>query len=42
MVWHYTFPPGRYLELCFWTSAEDGMTHAEMGMWAFVTLDPVP
>ena len=26
----------------FWTSAEDGMTHAEMGMFEFVTLDPVP
>jgi len=42
MVWQYSYPPGRYLELCFWTSAEHGMTHAEMGMWAFVTLDPVP
>ena len=42
MLWHYAYPPGRYLELCFWTSAEDGMTHAEMGMFEFVTLDPVP
>ena len=30
--------PGKYLELCFWPSAEDGMTHAEMGMWNFITL----
>ena len=38
VVWQYSYPPGKYLELCYWPSREDGMTHAEMGMWNFVTL----
>ena len=38
VVWRYTYPPGKYLELCFWPNGENGKTHAEMGMWNFVTL----
>jgi hypothetical protein len=38
VVWRYDFPRGRYLEACFWPSSEDGTSHAEMGMWNFVTL----
>jgi hypothetical protein len=38
MVWRYSYPRGKYLELCFWPSKEDGTTHAEMGMWNFITL----
>jgi hypothetical protein len=38
VVWRYSYPPGKYLELCFWPNAEDGTTHAEMGMWNFITL----
>ena len=38
VVWKYHYPRGRYLEACFWPSDEDGTTHAEMGMWNFVTL----
>jgi hypothetical protein len=39
VVWQYDFPRGKYLELCFWPSDEDGTAHAFMGMWNFVTLD---
>lgn len=38
VVWRYAFPRGTYLEVCFWPSNEDGTSHAEMGMWNFVTL----
>ena len=38
VVWKYSYPRGKYLEVCFWPSDEDGTTHAEMGMWNFVTL----
>jgi hypothetical protein len=38
MVWHYAYPRGKYLELCFWPSDEDGTPHAFMGMWNFVEL----
>jgi hypothetical protein len=38
VVWRYTYPRGKYLEACFWPSDEDGTTHAEMGMWNFITL----
>jgi hypothetical protein len=38
VVWRYSYPPGKYLELCFWPSNEDGTPHAEMGMWNFITL----
>ncbi len=38
VVWRYAYPPGRYLELCFWPNDVDGMSHAEMGMWNFITL----
>ena len=38
VVWLYAFPRGKYLEVCFWPSAEDGTSHAEMGMWNFITL----
>ncbi|MEO5665174.1 MAG: hypothetical protein ABIR39_18060 [Nocardioides sp.] len=38
VVWRYAYPRGKYLEVCFWSSKEDGMSQAEMGMWNFVTL----
>ena len=38
IVWRYSYPRGKYLELCFWPSKEDGTSHAEMGMWNFITL----
>jgi hypothetical protein len=38
VVWRYAYPRGKYLELCFWPSDEDGTPHAQMGMWNFVTL----
>ena len=38
VVWRYAYPPGRYLELCFWPNAADGTSHAETGMWNFITL----
>ena len=38
MVWRYSYPRGKYLELCFWSSKEDGTPHAQMGMWNFITL----
>ncbi len=38
VVWKYAYPRGKYLEACFWPSAEDGTTHAEMGMWNFTRL----
>ena len=38
VVWRYGYPRGKYLEVCFWPSAENGTTHAEMGMWNFITL----
>jgi len=38
VVWRYSYPRGKYLEVCFWPSDENGMPHAQMGMWDFVTL----
>jgi hypothetical protein len=38
VVWRYAYPRGKYLELCFWPSDEDGTPHAQMGMWNFITL----
>jgi hypothetical protein len=38
VVWRYAYPRGKYLEICFWPSAEDGTSHAEMGMWNLTTL----
>lgn len=38
VVWRYSYPRGKYLEVCFWPSDEDGTPHAEMGMWNFVTM----
>jgi hypothetical protein len=38
VVWRYDYPAGKYLELCFWPSDEDGTPHALMGMWNLTTL----
>ena len=36
--WSYDLPRGKYLEMCWWPSDEDGMPHALMGMWALTWL----
>ena len=36
--WKYDLPRGKYLEMCWWPSDEDGMPHALMGMWALTHL----
>ena len=33
VVWKYDLSHGKYLEMCFWPSDEDGTPHAFMGMW---------
>lgn len=38
VVWRYAYPPGKYLEACFWPSNKTGAPHAEMGMWNYLTL----
>lgn len=38
VIWRYAYPRGKYLELCFWPSDEDGIPHAQMGMWDFINL----
>lgn len=38
VLWHYSLPKGSYVVLCFWPSDEDGMPHANMGMYKLVTL----
>jgi hypothetical protein len=37
-VWQYDFSPGKYLELCFYPSDENGIPHALMGMFNFTHL----
>jgi hypothetical protein len=36
--WKYDLPRGKYLEMCWWPSDENGMPHAMMGMWALTHL----
>jgi hypothetical protein len=38
VIWRYAYPRGKYLELCWWPSDEDGTPHAQMGMWNFIRL----
>lgn len=38
VLWRYHLPRGKYLEMCWWPSDEDGMPHALMGMWALTHL----
>jgi hypothetical protein len=38
VLWQYHAPRGKYLEMCWWPSDEDGMPHAMMGMWALTVL----
>lgn len=36
--WSYDLPRGKYLEMCWWPSDEDGTPHAMMGMWELTHL----
>jgi hypothetical protein len=38
MVWKYDVSHGKYIALCWWPSAENGMPHAMMGMWRLLNL----
>ena len=38
VLWKYSLPRGKYLEMCWWPSDENGMPHAMMGMWELTHL----
>jgi hypothetical protein len=38
VLWRHDVPRGKYVEMCWWPSKDDGMPHAMMGMWALTRL----